>query len=159
MYFIRTAIIIFSMGLFNPSFALELYEDSVTNQVFTKPGANRVKLGEFEKIDGSVAAKSHDDNIKDRVTPQINAARANEAHQIVEYKADQAAGKNEEIIKSKDKGSLPAGVTYGKKALSLKPKITGLPLRYRTGFNFALQRRLIVIPEVSVNWNRIPVPS
>ncbi len=139
MYFIRTAIIIFSMGLFNPSFALELYEDSVTNQVFTKPGANRVKLGEFEKIDGSVAAKSHDDNIKDRVTPQINAARANEAHQIVEYKADQAAGKNEEIIKSKDKGSLPAGVTYGKKGFEFKTEDNrfAIALQNRVQFRFA----------------------
>lgn len=127
MYFIRTAII-FAMGLFNPAFALELYEDPVTNQIFTKPGSNRVKLGNFEKIDENAAVKSHDDNIKDVVTAQKNTAHANEAHQVVDNKVEQ-----------KEKGSLPANVTYGKKGFEFKTEDGrfAIALQNRVQFRFA----------------------
>lgn len=41
-----------------PAQALELYVDTKTQQVFTAPGKNRVRLGEFQKVDETAAAKS-----------------------------------------------------------------------------------------------------
>lgn len=136
MYFIRTTIIIiiFAMGLFNPAFALELYEDPLTNQIFTKPAPNRVKLGKFEKIDENAAASAHDDHLKERATPQKNTAHANEAAQVADNKVEQAADKKEEKLKSTDKDSLPAGVTYGKKGFEFKTE--------DGSFAIALQNRI-----------------
>jgi len=38
-----------SASWINPAFALDLYVDSNTQQIYAAPGENRVKLGSFEK--------------------------------------------------------------------------------------------------------------
>ena len=45
-------------GLALPVQALELYVDTKTQQVFTAPGKGRVRLGEFQQVDGPAASKT-----------------------------------------------------------------------------------------------------
>ena len=49
---IPTTLLIVLLGsAISPAYALTLYVDPTTNQVYTTPGENRVKLGTFKQVD------------------------------------------------------------------------------------------------------------
>ncbi len=124
MVFSRITIIIFfglTIGLTNPACALELYEDTTTNQIFSKPGPNRVKLGKFQKIDEPEASQNHNPNKKQDLKSTSNSeSKSTSEVQTAENKIERPDEKKEEISKSKEKSLLPAGVTYGKNGFEFK---------------------------------------
>jgi phosphate-selective porin OprO and OprP len=113
-------IIIFALGigLAYPVLALELYEDTTTNQVFTKPGPNRVKLGLYEKVEEKAPNQDHEAD-KTALKPKESISPDQEV-KTAENKTEQHAAKTPETIHSKEKGILPAGVSYGKKGFEFK---------------------------------------
>ena len=44
------------------AFALDLYVDTKTKQIFAEPGKGRQKLGAFEKVDEAAHTTSHSSN-------------------------------------------------------------------------------------------------
>jgi phosphate-selective porin OprO and OprP len=134
-----------------PAAALELYEDPVTNQVYTKPGPNRVKLGKFEKVDENIPAKVEQANNanKPQVTEGRDVPKPTGQLAAVQPKAlekppteGQMAGgvDQEKAEKPKaEKGILPAGVTYGKKGFEFKTEDGrfAIALQNRIQFRYA----------------------
>jgi phosphate-selective porin OprO/OprP len=59
----------------NPTFALDLYVDSKTKQIYAEPGPNRIKLGSFERV-GEAAGKSAaaEEEIREQVKKEVEAA-------------------------------------------------------------------------------------
>ena len=118
MHYSKIIIIALGISLAYPVLALDLYEDTVTNQVFTKPGPNRVKLGHYEKVEEKATNQDHEAD-KTALKPKENVTPDQEM-KTAENKAEQHEAKTPETIHSKDKGILPAGLTYGKKGFQFK---------------------------------------
>ncbi|MEQ1546612.1 porin [Methyloglobulus sp.] len=133
-----------SMGLINSANALELYEDPVTNQVYTKPGPNRIKLGKFEKVEENAAAtpqavsKTETPKTTEENTSTANAI--NKDTQTAENKVEQPAEKKAETSKPKEKSMLPAGVSYGKNGFEFKTDNGkfSLAIQNRMQFRYAM---------------------
>jgi phosphate-selective porin OprO/OprP len=117
--------------------ALELYVDTETQQVYTSPGKNRVRLGEFQKVD-ETAPKSSPKEIKeleaslDKKKAELEAIEARldkkrDAIKTVEEKTEKA-----DAAKSTD--AFPVDASYGKKGFELKTK--------DGKFSMAIQNRL-----------------
>jgi phosphate-selective porin OprO and OprP len=137
VHYSKIIIFAFGISLAYPVLALELYEDTATNQVFTKPGPNRVKLGLYEKVEEKASNQDHEANktalkSKEYITPDQEMKTA-------ENKAEQHEAKTPETIHSKEKGILPAGVSYGKKGFEFKTDDGkfAVALQNRVQFRFA----------------------
>lgn len=136
----KTIIISLALGIgfFNSVSALELYEDTVTNQVFTKPGPNRIKLGSYEKIEEKVTSQSHETRKQDVLRPN-NSSTSSQEIQTVENKAEHPPEKMEPA-KPKEKSNLPAGVSYGKNGFEFKTDDGkfSIALQNRMQFRYAM---------------------
>lgn len=114
--------LIASSVLINPAFALDLYVDNETQQLYASPGNNRVKLGSFEK-------KEDMDQLKATLKAEIEAelkSKQNTAHEkSVTTKAANTptdaeladAGKAASPVK---KGNISADVSYGKNGFEFR---------------------------------------
>jgi len=120
------------IGMTNTVSALELYEDTVTNQVFTKPGLNRIKLGSYEKVEEKETAQSHGIAKREGLGPN-NSPTTSQETLTVENRAEQPSEKKESA-KPKEKSNLPAGVSYGKNGFEFKTD--------NGKFSIALQNRM-----------------
>jgi phosphate-selective porin OprO and OprP len=140
MYFSKITIISFALNISFSSvaYALELYEDTTTNQVFTKPGSNRVKLGVYEKVEETAATQSKEAVKQDTPSQKASGAVLQEA-QTAEAKVDQTAEKKQEPKKSKEK-PIPASVSYGKNGFEFKTDngLFSLALQNRIQFRYAM---------------------
>ena len=60
--------------------ALDLYVDNRTQQIFAEPGANRSKLGSFEKVEETAAQKAEIAKIKEDMALKTNEMKALDDH-------------------------------------------------------------------------------
>ncbi|HEY0562112.1 MAG TPA: porin [Methylophilus sp.] len=120
------ALLFISSALFTPSvWALALYVDNETQQVYASPGNNRVKLGTFEKKEEM-----------DQLRASIKAEIERELKLTHHIPVTQAAGQQASIVASNiateeeaneaataakpSKGGVPAGISYGKNGFELR---------------------------------------
>ncbi|MDO9152051.1 MAG: porin [Methylotenera sp.] len=116
---------IMSAFLVNPAFALDLYVDNDTQQIYATPGANRVKLGSFEKkedmdklkatlkaeIEAELKSKPQLQAEKQENTPKVSAT-LNTAL-VDDVNVPQAQPKER-------KGYTPANISYGKNGFEFR---------------------------------------
>lgn len=126
-------------GFSLPTYALDLYEDITTNQVFTKPGPNRVKLGKYEKVEEKapeLQASKEQSNVKSSDAPPVIGKEV----QTASIKAEQAAEPKAETTKSSEKKAIPASVSYGKNGFEFKTDngMFSLALQNRIQFRYAM---------------------
>lgn len=67
-------------GLATDAMALDLYVDTHTKQIYAEPGAGRVKLGSFEKVEDSAAQKAEIEAIKEDLALKNNELKALDEH-------------------------------------------------------------------------------
>ena len=79
-----------SASWINPAFALDLYVDSNTQQIYAAPGENRVKLGSFEK-------KEEIDKLKATLKAEIEAMKAENTELKMSSSAKPAATEIKDI--------------------------------------------------------------
>ncbi len=139
-----------------PAAALDLYEDPITNQVYTKPGPNRVKLGKFEKVDEDRPSSDKETTSTEKASatagnggakPVASAAVTDPGqlekppgHEQVATNGGQEKTDAEKAEKPKtEKGILPVGVTYGKKGFEFKTEDGkfAIAMQNRVQFRFA----------------------
>ncbi|MDO9214422.1 MAG: porin [Methylococcales bacterium] len=145
-------------GASSSAFAINLYVDTKTEQIFAKPGPNRVLMGSFVKEEEQSAKKQTSESAiappKESVTAETKSKESMEA-EIAAIKADlenktqelktldNQVNKPEEKAAMAKKGILPAGVTYGKRGFEFKTDDgkfslaiqNRLQLRYATPFD------------------------
>lgn len=111
--------------LINPAFALDLYVDNDTQQIYAAPGANRVKLGSFEKaeeidklkatlkaeIEAELKSKQFAQTEKQESTSKVSAAL--EVGLSNDVKVSQA----EPLVKT---GNASANISYGKNGFEFR---------------------------------------
>ena len=120
-------------GMVLPAQALQLYVDSKTSQVFTAPGPNRIKLGEFEQVEEKPAkGKSK------HTTP---------AYEGTAYSSKADLATTDEVKKVEDKLNqrIDAVVNKPKKPNEAKATIDDKGFRFETNdgtFKFSLNGRL-----------------
>ncbi|MFM8340635.1 MAG: OprO/OprP family phosphate-selective porin, partial [Methylomonas sp.] len=88
-------------GFAADAMAMNLYVDTKTQQIFAEPGAGRVLLGAFEKVEDQAAQKAEIEKIKEDLALKNNAIKA-----LDEHVNDPAEGKlhiNEKGIKFESK--------------------------------------------------------
>ena len=134
---IRIMVALAGIGLAYPVTALDLYEDVTTNQVFTKPGPNRVRLGEYQKVPDkpeppAVNKQQEQARNPEEATPKESVIAKQE--QADAGKLEKPPGREDESHKAKEKGILPAGVTYGKNGFEFKTE--------NGKFSIAMQNRI-----------------
>lgn len=123
-------------GLVTPAQALQLYVDSKTSQVFTTPGPNRIKLGEFEQVEHKEA--SHAKKSK-------HAAVSNYDDEGYSSKTDLATADEVKKVESKLNARIDDVVNKPKKPNEAKTTIDDKGIRFETNdgaFKFALNGRL-----------------
>jgi hypothetical protein len=69
-------------SLSSSAFAIDLYVDSTTQQIYAQPGPNRVKLGTFEKVDDATKEKADIESIKQDLELKTNELKALEEHVV-----------------------------------------------------------------------------
>ena len=122
-------------GLAVPAHALQLYVDSKTSQVFTTPGPNRIKLGEFEQVDQKEA--SHSKKSKHASGGYVESTST--------AQADLATAEEVKKVESKLNARIDDVVNKPKKPNEAKTTIDGKGIRFETNdgaFKFALNGRL-----------------
>lgn len=132
-------------GMANPSYALELYVDTKTQQVFTAPGAGRIKLGNFEKQDenrsGAVSAdlQELEHNI-DRKKAELEAleVRIDKKKEAMVSGENKSAKTETKSSESSDKFSVDA--SYGKRGFELKTSDGkfSMAIQHRLQFRYAM---------------------
>ena len=76
-------------GLASEALALDLYVDTQSKQIYAEPGAGRVKLGSFEKVEDSAAQKAELDAIKEDLALKTNELKALDEHMAEAEKVNQ----------------------------------------------------------------------
>jgi len=120
-------------GLVTPAQALQLYVDSKTSQVFTSPGPNRVKLGDFEQVD------------EKPVKPKSKHSAAAYDDTAYSSKADLATAEEVKKIETKLNARIDDVVNKPKKPHDAKTTIDERGIRFETNdgaFKFSLNGRL-----------------
>ncbi len=122
-------------GIVLPAHALQLYVDSKTSQVFTSPGPNRIKLGEFEQVEEK-PAKS-----------KSKSAHGAAAYEDTAYssKADLATDAEVKKVEDKLNARIDGVVNKPKKPNEAKATIDDKGMRFETNdgaFKFSLNGRL-----------------
>jgi len=119
-----------SASWINPAFALDLYVDSNTQQIYAAPGENRVKLGSFEK-------KEEIDKLKATLKAEIEAElkskqpaqadkQANPSEVITSLNADSTNTDLTDNVATVEtqpkvkKGYSPANLSYGKNGFEFR---------------------------------------
>jgi len=113
-----------SMATSFPTFALDLFVDNDTQQIYASPGKNRVKLGSFEKkedieqlkaslkaeIEAELKAKQDLQSQQQKIaSPEINSIEIKDSEKVVLSKVEQPAKTNN-----------TASVSYGKNGFELR---------------------------------------
>jgi len=120
-------------GLVTPAQALQLYVDSKTSQVFTSPGPNRVKLGDFEQVD------------EKPVKPKSKHSAAAYDDTAYSSKADLATAEEVKKVETKLNARIDDVVNKPKKPHDAKTTIDERGIRFETNdgaFKFSLNGRL-----------------
>ncbi|MDP3086790.1 MAG: porin [Methylotenera sp.] len=113
-----------SIAFISPAIALDLYVDNDTQQIYAAPGANRVKLGSFEKTEEI-------DKLKATLKAEIEA----------ELKSKQVAQTEKQEGTSKASATLDAGLSENFKVSPVEPPVkksnTSANVSYgKNGFEF-----------------------
>ena len=120
-------------SMLTPAQALQLYVDSKTSQVFTTPGPNRIKLGDFEQVDEKpLKSKS-----KHSATAYDDTAYSS--------KADLATADEVKKVETKLNARIDDVVNKPKKPNEAKATIDDKGMRFETNdgaFKFSLNGRL-----------------
>lgn len=111
--------------LVSPAFALDLYVDSDTQQIYATPGANRVKLGSFEKtedIDKLKATLKAEIEAELKSKPQLQAEKQENTPKVsatsnTALVDDVSAAQTQPKEK---KGFTPANISYGKNGFEFR---------------------------------------
>lgn len=120
-------------GTVLPAQALQLYVDSKTSQVFTAPGPNRIKLGEFEQVDEKPA--------------KGKSKHTAPAYEDTAYSSKADLATTDEVKKVEDKlnARIDGVVNKPKKPNEAKAVIDDKGFRFETNdgaFKFSLNGRL-----------------
>lgn len=114
-----------SASLVNPAFALDLYVDTNTQQIYAAPGDNRVKLGSFEKKEDIDKLKATlkaeiEQELKSKQDIEIDKQdKALAANGLAD--AGLAADNNPaKAIPKERKGYTPASLSYGKNGFEFR---------------------------------------
>ncbi|MES2636496.1 MAG: porin [Pseudomonadota bacterium] len=111
--------------LTNPAFALDLYVDNDTQQIYAAPGKNRAKLGSFER-------KEDMDKLKATLKAEIEAelksksvatAEKQESRLPVSANADADISEEAKVSNAEQpvkKGNIPANISYGKNGFEFR---------------------------------------
>ncbi|MCL7420068.1 MAG: porin [Methylobacter sp.] len=67
-------------SLSSSAFAIDLYVDSTTQQIYAQPGPNRIKLGTFEKVEETASQKAEMEAIRNDLTLKTNELKALDEH-------------------------------------------------------------------------------
>jgi len=67
-------------GMSSAAFAIDLYVDQDTQQIFAQPGPNRVKLGTFEKVEEASKQKAELEEIRNDLALKTNELKALDEH-------------------------------------------------------------------------------
>ncbi|WP_442497817.1 OprO/OprP family phosphate-selective porin [Methylobacter sp. sgz302048] len=67
-------------GMSSAAFAIDLYVDQDTQQIFAQPGPNRVKLGTFEKVEEASKQKAELEEIRNDLALKNNELKALDEH-------------------------------------------------------------------------------
>lgn len=67
-------------SLSSPAFAIDLYVDSTTQQIYAQPGPNRIKLGTFEKVEETASQKAELEAIRNDLALKTNELKALDEH-------------------------------------------------------------------------------
>ena len=118
---------LFLLGIFPfATYAIDLYVDKDTQQIFAAPGPNREKLGTFEKIEdiNFLKAKLRQEieaEIKSKTLDkeQVNPQQAGSSATLLAIEANKKVIQNDDK-KSAKSGPLPADVSYGKNGFEFK---------------------------------------
>ncbi len=117
--------VIASSILINPAFALDLYVDIDTQQIYASPGNNRVKLGSFEKKEDMDQLKA---TLKAEIEAELKSKQNANTKKSVTTKAastyldiDQAdASSVAQAPEPVKKGNISANVSYGKNSFEFR---------------------------------------
>lgn len=116
-----------SVATGSPAYALDLYVDQDTQQIYATPGNNRVKLGSFEKkedidtlkatlkaeIEAELKSQKDKSAVQENVPSQLSAA--------LDDREKTAGEKIEQPVqKQQSKGYTPANVSYGKNGFEFR---------------------------------------
>lgn len=133
---LRVAItVLLGSGLAAPAHALQLYVDSKTSQVFTSPGPNRIKLGEFEQVDEKEASHSK----------KSKHTAGGYEESTTTAQADLATAEEVKKVESKLNARIDDVVNKPKKPNEAKTTIDGKGIRFETNdgaFKFSMNGRL-----------------
>jgi len=67
-------------GVSSSAFAIDLYVDTETKQIYAEPGFNRVKMGSFEKIEDTSTQKAELEEIRNDLDLKTNELKALDEH-------------------------------------------------------------------------------
>ncbi|WP_020158381.1 MULTISPECIES: OprO/OprP family phosphate-selective porin [Methylobacter] len=67
-------------SLSSSAFAIDLYVDSTTQQIYAQPGPNRIKLGTFEKVEETASQKAELEAIRNDLALKTNELKALDEH-------------------------------------------------------------------------------
>lgn len=98
------------------AFALDLYVDTRTKQLYAEPGPGRERLGSFQRVEDAPAKTEAKAS---QTEAELAAIREDLELKANELKAEHVK-KPEEKAAMAAKGILPAGVSYGKKGFEFK---------------------------------------
>ena len=113
----------------NIAFALDLYVDNTTQQIYAAPGENRTKLGSFEKKEDVEQLRA---SLKAEVEKELRAEKVvATATNSSDLAKTASASEPKPAVK---KGNVPAGVSYGKNGFELRTE--------DDKFSLAIQNRI-----------------
>jgi phosphate-selective porin OprO/OprP len=136
-----------------PVQALELYVDTKTQQVFTAPGRNRVRLGEFQKVDEGATAKASAQDANE-LADKLDQKKAE--LEAIEARLDKKQASLKGIDEKLDKAQ--AAAAPAKDGAHVKLGENGLELSSDDGnFKAKIGGRLQI--ESQVNWNDPDSPA
>ena len=121
------------------TYALDLYVDNDTQQLFAAPGPNRIKLGTFEKIENIDQLKQQlkaeiEQEIRLQQTVQASRGLANNLEKHIAATEDEVAHADKSKPKKDSKGQIPAGISYGNNGFTFRTD--------NDKFSLAIQNRI-----------------
>lgn len=113
-----------STAFIKPAFALDLYVDKDTQQIYAAPGNNRVKLGSFEKKEDIDALKA---KLKAEIEAELKSTQYTQTEkQAVTSQAsdsDESLSRHVKVTQTElpvKKGNSPASISYGKNGFEFR---------------------------------------
>lgn len=106
------------------AFALDLYVDNETQQIYASPGKNRIKLGSFErkedieKLKASLKAEIEAELQSKKIAESKQQKVTSDTEKNIEIKSSEKTVLNK--VEQPSKKNLPASVSYGKNGFELR---------------------------------------